>query len=190
MSKILVLKSSLLGDNSQSNQLINKVIEGKEVIIRDLAANPVPLLDLNVMTAINSPVDTLTEELKPIQLLSDELIAELKSAESVIIGAPMYNFSVPTQLKNYFDIMARAGVTFQYTEQGPKGLIGDREVVVVTTRGGIHKDQTSDTIAPYLTSILEFFGITNVKFVYAEGLNMGDDMANESRSAALEALSV
>ncbi|MEZ9846146.1 FMN-dependent NADH-azoreductase [Vibrio breoganii] len=190
MSKILVLKSSLLGDNSQSNQLINKVIEGKEVIIRDLAANPVPLLDLNVMSAINSPVDTLTEELKPIQLLSDELIAELKSAESVIIGAPMYNFSVPTQLKNYFDIMARAGVTFQYTEQGPKGLIGDREVVVVTTRGGIHKDQASDTIAPYLTSILGFFGITNVKFVYAEGLNMGDDMANESRSAALKALTV
>ncbi|GAM66299.1 FMN-dependent NADH-azoreductase [Vibrio sp. JCM 19236] len=188
MSNTLVLKSSLLGDNSQSNQLIEQAIKGKEVVVRDLAANPVPQLDLDVMTAINSPIESLTTELQQIQKLSDELISELKAADTVIIGAPMYNFSVPTQLKNYFDIMARAGVTFQYTENGPQGLIGDRKVVIVTTRGGIHKDQTTDTVTPYLTSILAFFGITNVEFVYAEGLNMGDEQANKAREGALAEL--
>jgi FMN-dependent NADH-azoreductase len=173
---------------NQSNQLIDKVTQGKNVTVRDLVANPVPQLDLNVMTAINSPVDTLSAELKQIQQLSDELIAELKAADTVIIGAPMYNFSVPTQLKNYFDIMARAGVTFQYTEQGPQGLIGDRKVIVVTTRGGIHKDQQTDTITPYLKSILGFIGITTVEVIYAEGLSMGDEMADKSREQALEEL--
>lgn len=188
MSSTLVLKSSLLGDNSQSNQLIDQATKGKQVIVRDLATNPVPQLNLNVMTAINSPIESLSSELQEIQKLSDELITELKSADTVIIGAPMYNFSVPTQLKNYFDIMARAGVTFQYTENGPQGLIGDRKVIIVTTRGGIHKGQTSDTVTPYLKSILAFLGITSVEIIYAEGLNMGEELASKARESALAEL--
>lgn len=188
MSQVLVIKSSVLGDHSQSNQLISKVTEGKEVIVRDLAANPVPQLDMDVITAINSPIDDLAPELAEIQKLSDQLIAELKAAETVVIGAPMYNFSIPTQLKNYFDIIARAGVTFQYTETGPQGLVGDRKVIIVTTRGGVHKDQASDTVTPYLKNILGFYGITSVEFVYAEALNMGDEPATQSRADALEAL--
>lgn len=188
MSNTLVLKSSLLGENSQSNQLIDRVTQGNNVTVRDLISNPVPQLDVAVMTAINSPYEDLPTELKVIQALSDELIAELKAADHIIIGAPMYNFSVPTQLKNYFDILARAGVTFQYTEQGSQGLIADRKVTIVTTRGGIHKGQQTDTITPYLTSILGFLGITNVDVVYAEGLNMGEEIANKSRELALAEL--
>ncbi|WP_394149267.1 FMN-dependent NADH-azoreductase [Vibrio maritimus] len=189
MSNTLVLKSSILGDYSQSNQIIEQAIEGKSnVTIRDLAAEPVPVLDMAVATALRSTSDDLSDELKAIVKLSDELIAELQNAEKVVIAAPMYNFMIPTQLKNYFDLIARAGVTFKYTETGPVGLIKDKKVVVVTTRGGIHKDTPRDSMHDYLATILGFLGMTDVEFVYAEALNMGDEPAAENRASALEAL--
>lgn len=189
MSNTLVLKSSILGDYSQSNQIIEQAIEGKSnVTIRDLAAEPVPVLDMAVATALRSTGDDLSDELKAIVKLSDELIAELQKAEKVVIAAPMYNFMIPTQLKNYFDLIARAGVTFKYTETGPVGLIKDKKVVVVTTRGGIHKDTPRDSMHDYLATILGFLGMTDVEFVYAEALNMGDEPAAENRASALEAL--
>ncbi|GAL16928.1 FMN-dependent NADH-azoreductase [Vibrio sp. SCSIO 43140] len=189
MSNTLVLKSSILGDYSQSNQIIEQAIEGKSnVTIRDLAAEPVPVLDMAVATALRSTGDDLSDELKAIVKLSDELIAELQNAEKVVIAAPMYNFMIPTQLKNYFDLIARAGVTFKYTETGPVGLIKDKKVVVVTTRGGIHKDTPRDSMHDYLATILGFLGMTDVEFVYAEALNMGDEPAAENRASALEAL--
>ncbi|GAL28137.1 FMN-dependent NADH-azoreductase [Vibrio variabilis] len=189
MSNTLVLKSSILGDYSQSNQIIEQAIEGKSnVTIRDLAAEPVPVLDMAVATALRSTGDDLSDELKAIVKLSDELIAELQNAEKVVIAAPMYNFMIPTQLKNYFDLIARAGVTFKYTETGPIGLIKDKKVVVVTTRGGIHKDTPRDSMHDYLATILGFLGMTDVEFVYAEALNMGDEPAAENRASALEAL--
>ncbi len=120
MSNTLVLKSSILGDYSQSNQIIAQAIEGKaNVTTRDLAAEPVPVLDMAIATALRSNGDDLSDELKQIVELSDSLIAELKQADTVVIAAPMYNFMIPTQLKNYFDLIARAGVTFKYTETGP-----------------------------------------------------------------------
>ncbi|WP_234496316.1 FMN-dependent NADH-azoreductase [Vibrio maritimus] len=189
MSNTLVLKSSILGDYSQSNQIIEQAIEGKSnVTIRDLAAEPVPVLDMAVATALRSTGDDLSDELKAIVKLSDELITELQNAEKVVIAAPMYNFMIPTQLKNYFDLIARAGVTFKYTETGPVGLIKDKKVVVVTTRGGIHKDTPRDSMHDYLATILGFLGMTDVEFVYAEALNMGDEPAAENRASALEAL--
>ncbi|EDL55698.1 acyl carrier protein phosphodiesterase [Vibrio mediterranei AK1] len=190
MSKTLVLKSSILGDYSQSNQIIDQVIEGKsEVIIRDLATNPVPVLNMEVATALRSNGEDLTPELQEVVKLSDHLIEELKSADKVIIAAPMYNFMIPTQLKNYFDLIARAGVTFTYTDTGPVGLIQGKEVVVLTTRGGIHKDTLRNSMNDYLATILGFLGMTDVEFIYAEALNMGDEPAAESRASALESLS-
>ncbi|WP_112479670.1 FMN-dependent NADH-azoreductase [Vibrio variabilis] len=190
MSNTLVLKSSILGDHSQSNQIIAQAVEGKSnVTTRDLAAEPIPVLDMAVATALRSNGDDLSDELKQIVELSDTLIAELKQADTVVIAAPMYNFMIPTQLKNYFDLIARAGVTFKYTETGPVGLIENKKVIVLTTRGGIHKDTPRDSMHDYLATILGFLGMTDVEFVYAEALNMGDEPAAENRASALDALS-
>ncbi|KOO03209.1 FMN-dependent NADH-azoreductase [Vibrio nereis] len=190
MATTLVLKSSILGEHSQSNQLINHVLEGKTGIIeRDLAANPVPVLDMDVATALRGSADELSDEHKAILDLSNQMIEELKTADQVIIGAPMYNFMVPTQLKNWFDLIARAGVTFSYTENGPIGLIENKKVIIVTTRGGLHKDSPRNSIESYLTTMLGFIGITDVEFVYAEALSMGDEPAAASRDQAREQLS-
>ncbi|MGR5175630.1 FMN-dependent NADH-azoreductase [Vibrio parahaemolyticus] len=190
MSNTLVLKSSILGNYSQSNQIIDQIVEGKaNVTVRDLAADPIPVLTMEIATALRGSTDDLTPELKQIVQLSDELIAELQNADQVVIAAPMYNFTIPTQLKNYFDLIARAGVTFKYTDTGPVGLIENTKVVVLTTRGGIHKDTPRDSMHDYLVTILGFLGMTDVEFVYAEALNMGDEPAAENRASALEALS-
>ncbi|NOI14477.1 FMN-dependent NADH-azoreductase [Vibrio hepatarius] len=185
MTNTLVLKSSILGEHSQSNQLIDHVLEGKTGIIeRDLAANPLPVLDMNVATALRGSADDLSDELKAVLDLSNQLIDELKTADQVIIGAPMYNFMVPTQLKNWFDLIARAGVTFSYTENGPIGLIENKKAIIVTTRGGLHRDSPRNSIESYLTTILGFIGITDVEFVYAEALNMGEESAAVAREQA------
>ncbi|MGF1911330.1 FMN-dependent NADH-azoreductase [Vibrio kasasachensis] len=185
----LVLKSSILGEYSQSNQLIDSALTGKSNLIeRDLAINPIPVLDMNMATALRSNGDDLAPELKAILDLSNQLINELKAADQIIIAAPMYNFMVPTQLKNWFDIIARAGVTFTYTENGPVGLIENKKVTVVTTRGGMHKDSIRNTIESYVSTMLGFIGITDVNFVYAEALNMGDEPAQTSREQALKEL--
>ena len=189
MTNTLVLKSSILGPHSQSNQLIDHALEGKSGIIeRDLAATPLPVLDMNVATALRSDGNDLSDELKAVLELSNQLIDELKAADTIVIGAPMYNFMVPTQLKNWFDLIARAGVTFSYTEKGPVGLIENKKVIVVTTRGGLHKDSPRNSIESYLTTMLGFIGITDVEFVYAEALNMGEDAAAVAREDALKQL--
>ncbi|WFB50830.1 FMN-dependent NADH-azoreductase [Vibrio coralliilyticus] len=189
MTNTLVLKSSILGPHSQSNQLIDHALEGKSGIIeRDLAATPLPVLDMNVATALRSDGNDLSDELKAVLELSNQLIDELKAADTIVIGAPMYNFMVPTQLKNWFDLIARAGVTFSYTETGPVGLIENKKVIVVTTRGGLHKDSPRNSIESYLTTMLGFIGITDVEFVYAEALNMGEDAAAVAREDALKQL--
>ncbi|MDA0117578.1 FMN-dependent NADH-azoreductase [Vibrio sp. T11.5] len=189
MTNTLVVKSSILGPHSQSNQLIDQALEGKSNLIqRDLAATPLPVLDMNVATALRSDGNDLSDELKAILEISNQLIDELKAADTLVIDAPMYNFMVPTQLKNWFDLIARADVTFSYTETGPVGLIGNKRVIVVTTRGGLHKDSPRNSIESYLTTMLGFIGITDVEFVYAEALNMGEDTAAIAREDALKQL--
>ncbi|EGQ7757646.1 FMN-dependent NADH-azoreductase [Vibrio vulnificus] len=190
MSRLLVLKSSILGDYSQSNKLVDEFInkfDQQDVVVRDLAQQPLPVLDFQVATALRASGD-LSEAQQAIVDLSDQLIAEIKHADTLIIAAPMYNFTVPTQLKNWIDLIARAGVTFTYTDQGPKGLIEGKKAVVVTTRGGIHKDAASDIITPYLKTVLGFVGVTEVEFVYAEALNMGEDFASKGLASASEHL--
>ncbi len=191
MANTLILKSSIMGELSQSNQLIDFALANRKentVLVRDLAEQPLPVMDANVASALRTVESELPEELKSLLQLSNELIAELKEVDTLIIGAPMYNFMIPTQLKNWFDLITRAGVTFQYTETGPQGMLKDKKVVIVTTRGGIHKDTGRNAIESYLITILGFIGISSVEFVYAEALNMGEDIAKQNRSAALEQL--
>lgn len=169
MSKVLVLKSSILAGYSQSGQLTDYFIEqwrekhvADEITVRDLAANPVPVLDGELVGAMRPGDAPLTPRQQDALALSDELIAELKAHDVIVIAAPMYNFNIPTQLKNYFDLIARAGITFRYTEKGPEGLVTGKRAVVLSSRGGIHKDTPTDLIAPYLKVFLGFIGITDV----------------------------
>ncbi|BAN96472.1 NAD(P)H dehydrogenase [Plautia stali symbiont] len=120
--------------------------------------------------------------------MSDELIAELQAHDTVVIAAPMYNFNIPTQLKNYFDLIARAGVTFRYTEAGPEGLVKGKRAVILSSRGGIHKDTPTDLLTPYVKLFLGFIGITDVDFVFAEGIAYGPEVATKAASDAKDAI--
>lgn len=195
MSKVLVLKSSILAGYSQSNQLSDYFVEqwrekhsADEITVRDLAANPIPVLDGELVGALRPSDAPLTPRQQEALALSDELIAELKAHDVIVIAAPMYNFNISTQLKNYFDLVARAGVTFRYTENGPEGLVTGKKAIVITSRGGIHKDGPTDLVTPYLSTVLGFIGITDVKFVFAEGIAYGPEMAAKAQSDAKAAI--
>ncbi|QBH96253.1 FMN-dependent NADH-azoreductase [Limnobaculum zhutongyuii] len=191
MSKVLVIKSSILSGYSQSNILADFFVEkwkqehpSDTVTVRDLAANPVPVLDGELVGAMRPSDQPMTARQQEALALSDELIAELQGNDVIVIGAPMYNFNISTQLKNYFDLIARAGVTFRYTEKGPEGLVTGKKVYILTSRGGIHKDSPTDLVAPYLKLFLGFIGITDVEFVYQEGVAYGPEVAQKAQEDA------
>ena len=186
MANVLVIKSSILGDYSQSNGLIDHLVDSLDtssIIERDLAATPVPVLDGEIAGGLRGG-DNLTQKQQDALNLSNQLIDEIHASDTLVIGAPMYNFSIPTQLKNWFDLIARAGVTFSYTENGPVGMLTGKKVIIVTTRGGMHKDGATDTMVPYLKTILGFVGMTDVQVVYGEALNMGEEMASKGLESA------
>ncbi|ABO25395.1 FMN-dependent NADH-azoreductase [Shewanella loihica] len=192
MAKVLVLKSSILGDYSQSAKLIDHLQQhwqgqGAEVTVRDLAAQPLPVLDGEIAMGLRGG-DELSPRQQEVLALSDELVAELKAHDTLVIAAPMYNFSIPTQLKNWIDLVARAGVTFTYTETGPKGLVEGKRAVLVTTRGGVHKNGASDHVVPYLKTVLGFIGIDEVETVYGEALNMGPEANEQGISQAKQSI--
>lgn len=195
MSKVLVLKSSILAGYSQSGLLTDYFVEqwgakhpNDNITVRDLAAQPVPVLDGELVGAMRPSEAPLTPRQQEALALSDELIAELKSHDVIVIAAPMYNFNIPTQLKNYFDLVARAGVTFRYTSEGPEGLVKGKRAIIVSSRGGIHKDTPTDLMAPYLKLFLGFIGITDVNFVFAEGVAYGPEVADKARDDAKAAI--
>ncbi|HFD2122795.1 NAD(P)H-dependent oxidoreductase [Acinetobacter baumannii] len=178
MAKILVLKSSIMGEGSQTNRLIDIMLEHRkdqglqdDITIRNLAEMNLPVLDLEIFQALRG-AENVNQDIQQIVALSDELIAELKSADLLVIGAPMYNLNVPTQLKNWFDLVARARQTFRYTETYPQGLVEGVKAVVVSSRGGIHVGQETEAVTPYLKAVLGLMGIHDVDFIYAEGLDM------------------
>lgn len=186
MTNVLVLKSSILGNHSQSNGLIDHLVGAladNTIVERNLAENPLPVLDGEIAMGLRGG-DNLSEKQQSALELSNTLIEEVKNSDTIVIGAPMYNFAIPTQLKNWFDLIARAGVTFSYTENGPVGLLTGKKVIIVTTRGGMHKDSATDTMIPYLKTVLGFVGLTDVNVVYSEALNMGDDMATKGIETA------
>ena len=185
MNNVLVLKSSILTDNSQTNQLSDYFVSklaGKNVVIRDLAANPLPHFDATAATALRGQPTSAEEN--ALLALSDELVAEIKKADTLIINAPMYNFHIPTQLKSYFDFIARPRVTFQYSEKGPEGLLKGKKAVVLAAFGGFHQNQPTDLVTSYMKAILGFVGITDVQFVYVEGIGFGPEAIEKAQVQA------
>lgn len=182
MKNILVIKSSLNGEQGQSSQLTNLLVaqlkkqlsKDNEVNVteRDLAAQPLPHLTQAEMSAWNvSPAQRSSEQAR-LSIQSDNLIEELLASDVVVLGMPMYNFGVPSTFKAWIDRIARAGVTFNYTNTGPVGLLQNKKVFIVAARGGMYAGSTSDSQTQYLTDVLAFVGLTDVQFIYAEGLNM------------------
>ena len=188
--KILQVNASARRDGN-STRVANTITERlraenpeAELITRDLAASPHPALDEGALTALTSPIDARGPEQVARVALDDELIAELMAADVLVLGVPMYNFGVPAQLKNWIDAIARVGVTFRYTEQGPQGLVEGKTVYVALARGGRHRDMESDSQVPYLKTVLAFLGMTDVHFIYAEGLNMGPEAVKQGFAQA------
>lgn len=159
--------------------------------LRDLANHPHPVIDAAALDALATPPAERTPEQAARVALDDALIAEVQAADVIVLGVPMYNFGIPVQLKAWIDAIARAGVTFRYTEQGPEGLLSNKKVYVGLARGGLYRDTAADTQVPYLRSVLGFLGLTDIEFVYAEGLNMGQESARKAlveAEAQIEAL--
>jgi FMN-dependent NADH-azoreductase len=152
--------------------------------LRDLASQPHPVLDEPALGALFTPVDQRTAEQAARVALDDALIAQVQAADAIVLGVPMYNFGVPVQLKTWIDAIARAGVTFRYTENGPVGLLQGKKVYVALARGGLYRNTPADSQVPYLKSVLAFLGMSDVEFIYAEGLSMGSDSANKAFSEA------
>ncbi|MGP0093749.1 MAG: FMN-dependent NADH-azoreductase [Xanthobacteraceae bacterium] len=198
MSTVLVLSSSALGEASVSNQLARDAAArlrardpALKVITRDLGQSPIPHLVLDSAVALRG-----AEPANPVQAaaraLSDELIDELKAADAIVIGAPMYNFGIASTLKTWFDYVLRAGITFRYTEAGPVGLIEGKRAIVIESRGGLYSEgpaQPLDSQEPHLRNLLGFMGIKDVTFVRAEKLAFGPDARDQAIEAARRQLS-
>lgn len=161
---------------------------GASLAVRDLARTPHPVLDEAALGALFTPAAARTPEQAARVALDDALIVEIQAADVVVLGVPMYNFGVSAQLKNWIDAIARARVTFQYTEKGPVGLLTGKTVYLVLARGGIHRDTPSDSQVPYLRSVLGFLGMTDLHFIYAEGLAMGPDAEAQALASARAAI--
>lgn len=191
MTTILRLTASLFAEAGNSTKLVDTFIDNlrrhhpdSRVIERDLVKTPLPHLDGARVGALFSAPDSRTAEQQAVIDESDALIAELKAADIVVLGLPLYNFGVPSQLKAYFDHLARAGVTFRYTAEGPVGLLGDRKVYVLAARGGYYQGTPLDTQTPYVRSFLNFLGLQDIEFVYAEGLNISAEAKDKALAQA------
>lgn len=186
---ILQINSSARSQGSVSAELAGEIVAGLRqkspaaaVTVRDLATQPVTVLDEFALGALMA--ETRTPEQAARVAEYDALIAEIQAADVLVLGVPMYNFGVTTQLKNWIDAISRARVTFRYTETGPEGLLTGKKVYVALSRGGIHRDAPSDTLVPYLRTVLGFLGMTDVQFVYAEGLGYGDEAVTRAFESA------
>lgn len=169
--KILEIKSSILGENSTSTKYADKLVQllknaGDTLIVRDVAKKPVTQLSSSVLGQLQDPNSEVSRE-------HNDLINEIKNSDVIILAAPMYNFSIPATLKNYFDAITKAGVTFKYEAKGPVGLIQNKKAYVIISRGGKYKEAGITFQEDYLKMQLGFIGITNVKFIFVEGLAMG-----------------
>ena len=181
MTTLLQLNASIFGDAGQSSRLADEYVtrwsaahsRGK-VIRRHLASDPVPHLDAARFQAFTTAPEARTPEQQGVVAYSDGLIAELQRADVIVLGLPMYNFGVPSGLKAYFDHIARAGITFRYTATGSVGLLTGKRVLVFAARGGLYEGTANDLQTQYVRQFLAFLGMTDIEFVYAEGLAMGD----------------
>ena len=188
---ILQINSSARSEGSYSTRLADRIVARlldadpeATLTLRNLTANPHPTLDEAALGALFTPAAQRNVEQAARVALDDALIAEIAAADVVVLGVPMYNFGVPAQLKNWIDAISRAGVTFRYTSHGPEGLLKGKKVYVALTRGGKYRNTPSDTQVPYLATVLGFLGMTDVHYVYAEGLAMGADAEREALATA------
>ena len=189
MTTLLQIKASISHDQGLSSQLANNFVAAyrqghpdAKVLVREVAsAEPVPHLNGERFGAFITKPEERSDAQHAVVAYSDALIDELKRADIIVIGLPMYNFGVPSQLKAYFDHIARAGVTFKYAATGPVGLLTGKKVYVFAARGGLYAGTALDTQTGYVRDFLAFLGMNDVQFVYAEGLAVSP----ESREAGL-----
>lgn len=195
MPTLLQIKSSLFAENGQSSRLSDQFVAewraanpGGTVIVRDLAAEPVPHLTAQRFGAFLSKPEERTAEQQTVVDYSDALIDEIRRADVIALGLPMYNFGIPSTLKAYFDHIARSGVTFQYTANGPQGLLTGKKVYAFAARGGLYAGTPLDTQTGYVRDFLRFIGMDDVEFVYAEGIAMGEDSKRAALANAEQAI--
>lgn len=187
---VLHIDSSARLTASVSRDLTAQVVArlgAKEVIRRDLAT-ALPLLDEAWIGANFTPADQRSDEQKALLAQSDALIAELKAADTIVIGAPIYNFSVPATLKAWIDLVARVGVTFSYSAAGPEGLLKGKRAIVVITSGGTEAGSDIDYASRYLTHVLGFIGITDVEIVAADQQAIDAEASLAKAQTAIAAL--
>jgi FMN-dependent NADH-azoreductase len=198
MTTLLQINASIHSEGGQSSRLATQFVQAfkqrhpdARIVRRDLATDIVPHLSAERFAAFLSKADDRTEAQRAVIEYSDALIDELRSADVIVLGLPMYNFGVPSQLKAYFDHVARAGVTFKYTASGPVGLLTGTKAYIFAARGGLYAGSPLDTQTGYVRDFLKFLGIEQVEFVHAEGLSMSADhkaAALAQASAQIETL--
>jgi FMN-dependent NADH-azoreductase len=195
MKTLLQIQTSIFSDAGQSSRLARmfvaewqKAHAPREVIVRDIGRETVPHLTAERFQSFLAKPGERTPEQHAVAEYSDKLIAELRRADVIVLGLPMYNFGVPSSLKAYFDHVARSGATFRYTETGPQGLLTGKKAYVFATRGGLYAGTPLDTQTSYVRDFLAFLGIEEVEFVYAEGLAMGDASKAQGLANAEQAI--
>ena len=181
MNTLLQLNSSIFSNGGESSRLADQFVAAwraahptAQIVVRDVVRDPVPHLTAERFQSFIAKPEERNAVQQAVVDYSDALIAELKRADVIVLGLPIYNFGVPSQLKSYFDHIARAGVTFRYTETGPVGLLTGKKVYVFATRGGQYAGTPLDTQTAYVRDFLRLIGITDVEFVYAEGLAISE----------------
>lgn len=196
MSNVLIIESSARQQGSFSRQLTQQFVSqwqaahpADQVTLRDLALNPVPHLDANLLGGWMKPEAQRNADEQSSLQRSNELTDELLAADVLMLAAPMYNFAIPSTLKAWLDHVLRAGVTFKYTETGPQGLLTGKKAYVLTARGGLYAGSTSDHQEPYLRQVMAFIGIHDVTFIHAEGMNLGGDFQEKGLNQAKARLS-
>jgi FMN-dependent NADH-azoreductase len=188
MSHLLQIKASLFdsekgqGVSSQlSGELIAKLAQlgiGSQVTLADFSVQPVPHLDAQRLQALMTPADRRTAAQADMVEYADGLISQLQDADELVIGVPMYNFAIPSMLSSWIDHIARAGVTFKYTDQGAVGLLTNKKVYLVVAMGGKHNEGETDHMRPYLRTVMGFLGLSDIEVIVADGLNMGEEARN------------
>jgi len=189
--KILQINSAARSTGANSTQIANSVTArllakhpGATVEVLDLAVTPHPALDHEGLAALFTPAEQRSQAQHDRIELDNALIAQVQAADMLVLGVPMYNFAISSQLKNWIDAVAKAGMTFRYTESGPEGLLKGKKVYVALARGGIYRDTPNDTQVPYLKMILSFLGMTDIEFIYAEGFAMGPEHVDKAFASA------
>ncbi|MEL7967624.1 NAD(P)H-dependent oxidoreductase [Vreelandella neptunia] len=193
-TRALVITSSILAENGQSNALANRFLAQAnarndiDVTQRDVVKTSLPHLDISELGAWQVAAAERTAEQQALAARSDELLAELRANDVLVIAVPMYNLGIPSQLKAWFDRVLRAGETFRYTENGPQGLVEGKRAIILAARGGQYAGTEMDSQATHLKTMLGLMGITDVNVVYAEGLNMGEQQREAAIKEAFQAI--